>query len=175
MTIKNHLLAAGILFSIFTSPLYAAGDTGDFIRLIDPLDEPEFYCLDLSGWGDHLRLDDPLQAHTCKSRNPADQMFSMVGDKIKVSNTDRCLALGVSSGKPLPGVAILARTCTDTPMQSFTHEANGRIRVTGTDACLTAGNESTDASGPSHVWRVLSVASCDSTAPAMMTWQIGIK
>ena len=48
--------------------VFAADDSGDFVRLVAPLDEPEFYCFDLAGWGKNLRLDDPLQTHTCKAR-----------------------------------------------------------------------------------------------------------
>ena len=34
--------------------------------LRDPLDEPEFYCVDVAGFGSNLNLNSPLQAHTCK-------------------------------------------------------------------------------------------------------------
>jgi len=85
----------------------AAAETPLQVRLVDPLDEPEFYCLDLSGWGDHLRLEDPLQGHTCKIRGAGDQMFSVEDDKILVGDTGRCLEIAGSS-KPLPGGAILA-------------------------------------------------------------------
>jgi hypothetical protein len=46
--------------------------------------------------------------------------------------------------------------------------------VVGSDLCVAAGTESTDASGPSHVWRVLSVQRCDSVAVELMTWQVGL-
>jgi hypothetical protein len=162
-----------LVFSLLLSG-HAAADTLVQVRLVDPLDEPEFYCLDLSGWGDHLKLDDPLQAHTCKTRGAGDQMFSVKDGKILVGDTGRCLTIGVSSGIPLPGVAILARECGDDALQGFTLEEDGRISVTGSDLCVAAGDESTDASGPSHVWRVLSVERCDSVAAELMTWQIGL-
>ena len=34
--------------------------------LRDPLDEPEFYCVDVAGFGNNLNLNSPLQAHTYK-------------------------------------------------------------------------------------------------------------
>lgn len=34
--------------------------------LEDPLDEPEFYCVDVAGFGANLNLNGPLQAHICK-------------------------------------------------------------------------------------------------------------
>lgn len=44
------------------------------IQLVDPLDEPEFYCVDVPGFQDNLRTDRPLQAHTCKP-GAADELF----------------------------------------------------------------------------------------------------
>ncbi len=165
------------LLALVLAPLLSgitAAETLVQVRLVDALDEPEFYCLDLSGWGDHLKLDDPLQAHTCKTRGGDDQMFSIEDGKILVGETGRCLQVAVSSGKALAGSAILARTCSDSPMQAFTLEEDGRISVVGSDLCVAAGTESTDASGPSHVWRVLSVQRCDSVAVELMTWQVGL-
>lgn len=50
MVFKSTVLA-GLLFFV-TLLVYAQDDTanGDFVRLIAPLDEPEYYCLDLAGW-----------------------------------------------------------------------------------------------------------------------------
>jgi len=172
----NYSKSLALLALIFASMLSGntAAETLQQVRLIDPLDEPEFYCLDLSGWGDHLKLDDPLQAHTCKTRRADDQLFAIKDGKILVGDTGRCLQVAVSSGKALAGSAILARTCSDSAMQAFTLEEDGRISVTGSDLCVAAGDESTDASGPSHVWRVLSVERCDSVAVELMTWQLGL-
>ena len=40
--------------------------TAGLIRLQDPLDEPEYYCVDVPGAGSSLNLQGALQAHTCK-------------------------------------------------------------------------------------------------------------
>lgn len=172
MNLHKSIASVSLVFSLLLSGATAA-ETLVQVRLVDPLDEPEFYCLDLSGWGDHLKLDDPLQAHTCKTRGAGDQMFLVEDGKILVGDTGRCLQIA-SSGRPLPGSAILARTCSDSAMQAFTLEEDGRISVTGSDLCVAAGDESTDASGPSHVWRVLSAERCDSVSAELMTWQIGL-
>lgn len=84
-----QFLVSVFVMSLASVPVQAAN--GDLVRLVDPLDEPEFYCLDLSGWGDHLKLEDPLQAHTCKGAEPADQLFTVIDGKITVGDTDRCL------------------------------------------------------------------------------------
>ena len=36
------------------------------IQLIDPLDEPQFYCVDVPGFQNRVNLDAPLMAHTRK-------------------------------------------------------------------------------------------------------------
>ncbi|MDG2089483.1 MAG: RICIN domain-containing protein [Arenicellaceae bacterium] len=171
--LRIHFLAG--LFAILLASVSVQAANGDLVRLVDPLDEPEFYCLDLSGYGDHLKLEDPLQAHTCKGESPADQLFTAVDGKITVGDTDRCLQVAVSSGEPMAGVSIIARACSSTSYQALNLEANGQIKLGETNLCLAAGTESTAASGPSHIWRVLSVQDCESVESARSTWQVGMK
>lgn len=147
---------------------------GDYIMLVDPLDEPEFYCFDLAGWGDHLQLDDPLQTHTCKTRGGDDQMFAFVGNKIHVSGTDRCLQVAGSSGVTLAGSAVLARTCADNPLQELSLSSSGKIMLGDSGLCIGSGNESREASGPSHVWRTMVVVDCAATEASLLTWQVGL-
>ena len=65
------------------------------LRLVDPLDDPQHYCADVTGFGDGIRLDAPLQAHTCKPGS-ADQMFapsdSPAGGPVLLVKYERCLA-----------------------------------------------------------------------------------
>ena len=48
-----------VLALLLVQSLPAQEHEGGLIRLIAALDEPEFYCLDLAGWGKNLQLDDP--------------------------------------------------------------------------------------------------------------------
>lgn len=146
---------------------------GDYIRLIDPLDEPEFYCFDLTGWQASLALDDPLQAHTCKENGP-DQMFAFDGDHIQVIGYDRCLQASGSSGTTLPGATILARDCSDSStLQAFELDNAGKMHIKESGYCVGAGITSGEAAGPSHVWRALMVVECDAD-DSLSTWQIGL-
>lgn len=169
-----------VMFSVFlTQSVYSQTQDGseetNLIRLVAALDEPEFYCVDLAGWGKNIKLDDPLQAHTCKVNNAADQMFSTESGKIKASDYDRCLQVAGSSGITLTGSAVLARACDqDNPLQKITLTESGKLQITGTEYCLTAGADSAEASGPSHVWRSLSTIKCDLADDALATWQIGL-
>jgi len=161
---------------LFSSLLQAQDETpgGDFVRLVDALDEPEFYCLDLAGWGARLQLDDPLQTHTCKNRGAEDQKFHFEDGHLKVSLYDRCVQVAGSSGKTLAGSAVLARPCSDNPLQALSLDDDGHIRIGDSAYCLGAGVVSTEASGPSHMWRTLAVVNCDSSAATLATWQIGL-
>ncbi len=174
MNQKAFQTLTALLVMLLGSATSADDGDGDFVRLVAALDEPEFYCLDLAGWVRNLLLDDPLQTHTCKGRGGEDQMFHFADGQLKVSLYDRCVQVAGSSGTTLAGSAVLARPCSDNPLQKLTLEDDGRIRVTGTDFCLAAGTDSTEASGPSHMWRTLTVASCSVGDESLLKWQTGM-
>lgn len=174
MSLKSTL-SIGLL--LITSLVYAQDDAGkgDFVRLIAPLDEPEFYCLDLAGWGDHLQLDDPLQTHTCKVKGGGDQMFYFEDNRLKVAGFDRCVQVAGSSGVTLMGSSVLARACSDSPLQELSMDEDGYIHIGESRYCLGAGSESTKASGPSHMWRTLVAVHCSTTPPNRVAWQVGLE
>jgi len=170
------MIRAGLACLVFALPLAAIADEagGDYIRLVASLDEPEFYCMDIAGWGEHLRLDDPLQTHTCKVRGAADQMFLFQNGRLEVSKYNRCLEVAGSGESTLAGSAVIARPCSDTPLQKLAIDSDGHIRLGDTGYCLGAGAESMEASGPSHMWRTLTVMSCSDADGDLVTWQIGL-
>ncbi|MGI9235908.1 MAG: alpha/beta fold hydrolase [Woeseiaceae bacterium] len=173
MSRKSLVTCSFVLMTQLLTAAAAAAD-GDFVRLVAPLDEPEFYCLDIAGWGDHLQLDDPLQTHTCKARGGDDQMFHFDDGRLKVSRYDRCVQVAGSGDATLAGAAVIAKPCSKNTLQDLLLDDDGRIHVGQTSYCLAAGHESTEASGPSHLWRTLTVENCD-TAPAhLSTWQVGL-
>ena len=175
MSFKSTL-SVGLLFLI-PSLLYAEDDaaSGDFVRLIAPLDEPEFYCLDLAGWGDHLQLDDPLQTHTCKIKGRGDQMFFFEDNRLKVAGFDRCVQVAGSSGVTLAGSSVIARPCSDNPLQELSMDDDGYIHIGDSNYCLGTGSESTEAAGPSHMWRTLIAVQCGTTPVDRVTWQVGLE
>lgn len=171
---RTSLFAAFVWVSLSQLAFGQPHMEGDYIMLIDPLDEPEFYCFDLVGWGESLALEDPLQTHTCKAVGGGDQMFALANGKIQVSGTDRCLQVAGSGGTTLPGAALLARICADEPLQQFRLEQNGQIRLADTNFCIGAGDRSTPASGPSHLWRTMLIVDCDTAPEALSRWQVGM-
>ena len=175
-TSPETMIARLALLSI-TLPItvLAEDETDTHVRLFAALDEPEFYCIDIAGWGDHLQLDDPLQTHTCKTRDAADQMFRFANDRLEIPGYGRCVQIAGSSGVTLVGSAVIARACSASPLQALSLGDDGRIRIGDTGFCLGAGLDSAEASGPSHMWRTLSVVDCATANKELVTWQIGLQ
>ena len=135
------------------------------IQLIDPLDEPEFYCVDVPGFRDSLRTDRPLQAHTCKP-GAADELFRFnqpAAGQLYMVAYDLCVEA--------EGDLAYTRPCTDAPAQRFTHAGNGAIRTEIGELCLAmAGGSGEPAGGPSHLRRNLRLQPCSAVEPALSRW-----
>ena len=176
---RNNMIKiiAAVLFCLMTNTVIAQNENSTLIRLVAGLDEPEeFYCFDLEGWRDSLKLDNPIQAHTCKVRNAEDQLFYVEEDHIKLTEYDRCLAVSGSGSTTLSGSSLLARECDESsPLQKITLNEAGQVVILDTDYCIVASAESAKANGPSHLWRSLRVANCDSVTKELSTWQLGLK
>ena len=164
----NKFLSVVLINLLMISSAYSA-DTF-MLKLVDPLDEPESYCLDVAGWGDHLKIEDPLQVHTCKSDSP-DQEFVIKGSTLVMPEYNRCLTVSSSGNMAQPGTALMIRECDGSVQQNFELLSSGQISLTNSNLCLAAGNTSLEASGPSHLWRVASMQSCESTDKKLTTWK----
>jgi len=146
------------------------------IQLLDPLDEPEFYCVDVPGFGRSLNLQGALTAHTCKP-GADDEMFqwdSPAQGQISMPAYSLCMeANGDEAGTTL-GLA----ECSDAPLQLFRYEESGRIRLDqGTaegDLCLTVGPEPGEPTGgPSHLRRTLTLETCSQVEESRAFWTVG--
>ena len=146
------------------------------IQLIDPLDEPEFYCVDVPGFGRSLNLLGALTAHTCKP-GADDEMFqwdSPVSGQISKPAYDLCVE---ASGEEAGSMLQLAG-CSGSPLQQFLYDDNGQIRLDqGTAAgelCLTVGPEPGEPTGgPSHLRRTLTLETCSHVDESRTLWTVG--
>ena len=135
------------------------------LQLADPLDEPEFYCVDVPGFRDSLRTDRPLQAHTCKP-NAADELF--IADQPETGQFlmpayDLCMT--AEEGQ------VYTRPCANNPAQQFAHREDLTIRTAGEDLCLAvAGGSGEPAGGRSHLRRDLQLLPCSWVEPALSQW-----
>ncbi|QDV85881.1 hypothetical protein [Planctomycetes bacterium TBK1r] len=96
------------------------------IRLIDPLDEPEFYCLDVPGYGPGVQLDSPLTAHTLKAFGSADEMWVLnypAAGQIYVPAYKRC----IEAEHAKAGASLYLKQPGDSPLQRFTMTEKGTI------------------------------------------------
>ena len=155
------------LFVLAASAFAAEG----LVRLTDPLDEPEHYCVDVPGWGRRTNLDAPLTAHTCKP-GAADELF--VADhpesgRLYMHAYDRCVSASASE----EGAKLFIRRCSSSALQRFSFESDGRIRLAGSDLCLTvAGGKGEPTGGPSHLRRDLSLERCGTDAHPRSSWTL---
>ncbi len=149
--------------------------TAGLIQLRDPLDEPEFYCVDVPGFGRSLNLEGALTAHTCKP-GADDEMFILNSPSpglISMPAYNLC----VEASGTGPGSAVQLASCADLPLQQFQYAADGRIRLvadSSQELCLTVAPEAGEPTGgPSHLRRRLTLEACDETDPARSSWTVG--
>ena len=167
------LPAIWTLLVIVSTPGISTADAG-LLRTADALDEARGYCLDIAGVGATLRLDDALQAHTCKFGEPLDdQRFERAADgAIKTSAYDRCLAASSLE----PGGRLFVRPCAATPLQRWT-VAWGRLSPDSRrDLCVAVAGKSEIAGTPAliaPVWRhrAVTLERCDDSQRALQSFR----
>ena len=150
--------------------------TAGLLRLADNLDDPQGYCVDVAGFGANIRLDAPLQAHTCKPGSD-DQMFAPIapadGGGIRLVEYERCLAAAMAeSGAEINVVGCDAGVVN----QRFNLDSNGRVQLAlpdGPGLCLgIAAGQGEQAGGRDHLRRDLLLYDCDSADSALITWEL---
>lgn len=146
------------------------------IQLLDPLDEPEYYCVDVPGFGRSLNLQGALTAHTCKP-GAGDEMFqwdSPESGQISMPAYDLCVE---ASGEEAGSTLQLAG-CSGSPLQQFLYDDNGQIRLDqgadGGELCVTVGPEPGEPTGgPSHLRRMLTLETCSQVDESRTLWTVG--
>ena len=143
--------------------LIPEGET--LIQLLDPLDEPEYYCVDVRGFGSSSRLDSSLQAHTCKPGGDDELfLFNHPGEgQLSMPAYDLCLEAEDSE--------VFVRGCSDTPTQRFKASPDGTLRTGDGQLCLAvAPGEGEEAGGVSHVRRDLLLEACAGGQRHLARW-----
>lgn len=152
--------------------------TSDFkggnIQLKDPLDEDEYYCFDVFGFGANAQTVEPLSVHTCKPEGWRDATFQMDYPKpgqIYLPAYDLC----AQATRIERGAHIMLETCSDTPLQQFIYRADGTLEMLprhGRDAfCVVVHPADGIATGgPSHLRREVYIYNCDRIDAALKQW-----
>ena len=150
---------------VLPAPTLESETAPTLLQLAAPLDEPEFYCVDVPGFRDRLRTDRPLQAHTCKP-NAADELF--IADR---PETGQFLMPAYDLCMTAEGDQVYIRPCAALPAQQFVHQDDLTIRPVGEDLCLAvAGGSGEPAGGRSHLRRDLQLLPCSGVEPALSQW-----
>lgn len=140
------------------------------IQLIDPLDEPQFYCVDVPGFRNRVNLDAPLMAHTCKP-GAADELFTPnhpETGQLYMKAYDRC----AEASSARAGASVSLAPCGASGSQRFVVEADGRIKLANSELCLAvAAGEGEPTGGPSHLRRDLTLESCRTVQPSLSRWK----
>ena len=161
-----------IFILLLPALLFATSDPV-MIRLVDPLDEPEFYCVDIPGFRQNVQLKAPLMAHTLKCFGSADEMFRMnypEEGQIYAAEYDLCIE---ASGTK-PGDKLMLKKPSDSPLQRFVLTDDGKLVLKDHPAIgfTVASGNGQKAGGPSHLRRDLNLQNV-TTAPAKLTtWKL---
>lgn len=139
------------------------------VQLIDALDESEYYCVDVPGFGRSLQLEAALMAHTCKP-GADDEMFAVNRPgpgNLSMPAYDLCMEAD-AAGSP---VQLYLRECTDSTLQRFDFDPDGRLVLSGMGLCMAVSPEDGEPTGgPSHLRRDLLMLDCAETEPALSQW-----
>ena len=159
---------------LVSNPAPSHADSG-LLRTIDTLDDARGYCLDIRGEGATLRLDDPMQAHTCKYGGPLDdQRFERTAaGAIRAPMYDRCLAVASLEA----GAGLLMRPCAAAPTQQWSM-AWGRLSpASRPDLCVSLSVEKGQPAGtpalisPVYRRRDVALGRCDDSRDATQAFR----
>ena len=143
------------------------------IQLVDPLDEPEFYCVDVPGFRASLNLEGALTAHTCKP-GADDELFTVghpSAGHLYMPAYDRCVEA--------EGAELYLKACADEPLQRFMLTDDGQLRLDAAEGsaaetayCLAVEpGEGEPTGGPSHLRRDLLLTPCADADPSLTRWR----
>jgi hypothetical protein len=141
------------------------------IGLVDALDDPGHYCIDIPGFGSGIRLQAPLQAHTCKPDDNRDEQFTYIGATSQLRSEEYDLCMQPQSA--IDGVQIYLQECSNAPLQKFDNAEDGMIRLSGggsTSLCVAVASGDGIVINPIHKRRELYVKSCENTESSLITW-----
>ncbi len=145
-----------------------------FLRLIAPLDEVRGYCLDIPGHLAGVRIERPLQVHTCKHGIwNQDGRFDMValGDGVlRMPNYELCLQAENSS----IGAPLLLTECRPGKLQTWTLQDSGEIVLAAFPQLCISVEEGPgrDAGGPRYLIKGVGLDACAQHSSDRQQWTV---
>ena len=148
------------------------------IYLLNQLDDPRGFCIDIRGHKLKAKIDKGLQAHTCYSyqgKISPDQGF----DSLKLTKNQFFLpffnvCMEASSLKPSKNLKL--RKCDRNKLQNFEwSNKNEILLISNRKLCLTVGQGQSKKGGggtPVHLMRNLSLELCNKSLNSYQTWSV---
>jgi hypothetical protein len=147
-------------------------DQGVFLRVIAPLDEARGYCLDIPGHLSGVRLESPMQAHTCKhgiwNQDGRFDVAALGNGTLRMPHYEMCLQAENTS----TGARLLLAGCTESELQSWTHQDSGEIALEASrQMCITVDDgPGRDAGGPEYLMKGVGLDACSQQASHRQQW-----
>lgn len=148
------------------------------VVLVDRLDDPRGYCLDILGYKQRAKLERGLQGHSCYSYQGevgVDQGFdreAIESGRFRMPGFDVCMAADEARAGARLGLA----KCGASPEQGFSLTAQGEIVPKGAPSlCVTvAGGAGVPGGGgrPVHLKRRLTLEPCDEGRSRHQRWRL---
>lgn len=143
-----------------------------FLRVIAPLDEARGYCLDIPGHMAGVRLDRPLQAHTCKhgiwNQDGRFDATALRNGVLRMPHYDLCLQAENNS----IGARLILTKCTQAELQTWTLQDSGEIALEAIpEMCISIEDmPGRDAGGPQYMMKGVGLDTCAQHASDRQQW-----
>ncbi len=169
-------VAIGLL-GLLTHAVWAASGEVEVV-LIDMLDEPRGFCIDILGFKQKAQPERGLQTHSCYSYQgeiAVDQAFDAARLKtgeFHMSAWNVCMTVPA----PRAGVKLALQSCDGRPEQRFDFTPTGEIvSKANSQLCVTVGSGASIPGGggkPVHLIRSLSVETCAPARAMYQKWRV---
>lgn len=169
-------VVAGAGGALLSGPAHAGAVVE--VVLVDRLDDPRGYCLDILGYKQRAKVERGLQGHSCYSYQGevgVDQGFdreAVEAGRFHMPGFDVCMAADAVQ----PGARLGLAKCGAAPEQSFSLTAQGEIvSKSAPSLCVTvAGGEGAPGGGgrPVHLKRRLTLEPCDQGRSRYQRWRL---
>ena len=170
--ITTSACGSAVTQDVVTPEVAEQDDEGVFLRVIAPLDEARGYCLDIPGHMAGVRLERPLQVHTCKhgiwNQDGRFDVVALGNGVLRMPHYDLCLQAASTS----IGARLLLSECIGAELQTWKLQDSGEI-VLGVIPQLCISVEqgpSRDAGGPQYVMKSVGLDTCAEHASDRQQW-----
>ena len=143
-----------------------------FLRVVAPHDEPRGYCLDIRGHRDGVRLQSPIQVHTCKNGMwNLDGIFDTGALKERGALRMPHFELCVEAAAAGTGADLMLASCEVAGLQEWRQLETGEIVLASDPGlCITMRDGPGLSAGPRFVRNDVALDRCGQAAADRQRW-----